>query len=104
MHALLRTAMADAEKIMPVPKLSDELDESLLPINTDAGAAAWKPLVRAAVRRTRQRLFILFSGTSGISCSLSACVREQSSICVRRGLRHPHGVESCAGCASDVPP
>ncbi len=61
--------MSDADDVMLVPRLPEAVDVALLPISSDADPAAWLPLVRAAVRRTRKQLFILFKGTLGISCN-----------------------------------
>lgn len=57
---------------MPCARLPEQVHSALLPVNADAGAAAWLPLVRAAVRRTQKRLLILFSGASSVfSCRLA---------------------------------
>lgn len=47
---------------MPLPQLPGTVACALLPIDADEGAASWIPVVRAAVRRTQQRLFLLFTG------------------------------------------
>jgi hypothetical protein len=57
-----RSHMAPAEHPMPCARLPEQVHSALLPVNADAGAAAWLPLVCAAVRRTQKRLCILFSG------------------------------------------
>lgn len=60
---------------MPVARLPEQVHSALLPVNADAGAAAWLPLVRAAVRRTQKRLLILFSGASFVvNCNADAKV------------------------------
>lgn len=65
--------MADADDVMPMSALPATVDFALLPINGDADVASWMPLVRAAVRRTRQQLFILFTGASTSCCTLIQC-------------------------------
>ena len=59
---------------MPCARLPEQVHSALLPVNADAGAAAWLPLVRAAVRRTQKRLFILLSGASSVSNGWNADV------------------------------
>lgn len=58
---------------MPLARLPEQVRSALLPVNADAGAAAWLPLVRAAVRRTQKRLFVLFSGAPRVCHCMNVC-------------------------------
>ena len=54
--------MAAGDDVMPLPQLPSTVGSALLIVDSDSGAAVWTSLARAAVRRTRHRLFLLFTG------------------------------------------